>query len=324
MFSLPFIIPPSSEKIQLNNSVFCIGSCFSDNIGHKLQDHKFKVVSNPFGVIYNPYSIFKNFRNLLTDNLDIENYIQQGDIFYHWDTHSDISATTLSLLKEMLKQRANLSKESLTTADWIIITFGTAYAYKYLESDEIVANCHKVPQSNFDRVLLTKMEITKDYFRTVDLIKSLNPNVKIIITVSPVRHVRDGLVNNNLSKSILLQAAHEIVERDQQAHYFPSYEIMIDELRDYRYYKEDMIHPTDQAITYIWEKFTKSYLDENTQNFIQEWQKINRAIHHRPFHPTSDAHQQFLKSTIKKLETLSQQVDVIHEIELLKSQIIDA
>lgn len=322
VFTLPFHIPENPVKIRLKDPIFSIGSCFSDNMGSKLREYKFDIVTNPLGIIYNPYSTFKNLKLILSEGIDPDNFIKTGNIYFHWDTHSAISGTELNNFKALLEDRSRLSRQSLIAAEWLIITFGTIYAYKYKGNDKIVANCHKIPQKEFDRITLTQEEIIEDYQETLELIRTINPNLKVILTVSPVRHVRDGLIESNISKARLISAVHEIVKKDANCYYFPSYEIMIDELRDYRFYKSDMIHPSSQAIDYIWEKFAQVFFNQETLKFIDNWNKILKSLSHRPFHPHSPEHQKFLMSTIKKLEQLESKVDVTEEISFVKNQLI--
>lgn len=322
MFTLPFHIPQNPIKIRLKDPIFSIGSCFADNIGDKLKAHKFDITTNPLGIIYNPYSSFKNLKLILSEGIDPENFIKNGNIYFHWDTHSAISGTDLNTFKVLLEERSRLSRQRLINSEWLIITFGTIFAYRYRSNDKIVANCHKIPQREFERLSLTTEEIKEDYQETLELIRSINPRLKVILTVSPVRHIRDGLVENNISKATLIKAVHEILQEDPNCFYFPSYEIMIDELRDYRFYKSDMIHPSSQAVDYIWNKFAEVFFDQETLNFLEEWRKILKSLSHRPFHPESPEHQKFLASTISKLEKLEEKVDVSEEINLVKQQLI--
>ncbi len=278
---------------------------------------------NPLGVIYNPVSLFKTLRISLEPQIDHHRIIEADQIFYHWDTHSIISADSRDNLIANFNEQLHHTNAFLSKVSTIVISLGTSWVYRHQSGAEIVANCHKVPQKEFSKALLTVHEIVDDYLKTLDLLRTNNPDLNVILTVSPVRHIRDGLVENNLSKSILIQAVQEIVTQDPKASYFPSYEILIDVLRDYRFYKEDMIHPNDQAVDYIWRKFSLSYLDENAQVFILEWEKIARALQHRPFHPHSPAHQSFIKSTLSKLQSLADKVDVEKELKALKNQLID-
>ncbi len=322
MFTLPFHIPPCPTKIRLKDRIFSIGSCFSDHIGSKLRAYKFDVVTNPLGIIYNPYSTFKNLKLILSEGIDPNNFIKNGNIYFHWDTHSTISGTDLNSFKSLLEQRSRLSRQSLLAAEWLIVTFGTIYAYKYRANDQIVANCHKIPQHKFERISLTVEDIKEEYLETLELIRSINPRLQVILTVSPVRHIRDGLIENNISKATLISAVHEIVSKDPDCHYFPSYEIMIDELRDYRFYESDMIHPSSQAIDYIWDKFSQVFFDSETSAFMNNWNKILKSLSHKPFHPQSPEHQKFLTTTIRKLQALENKVDVTEEITFVKQQLI--
>lgn len=320
MFTLPFNIPESSEKVRLKDQVFTIGSCFADNIGSRLRDYKFNVLSNPLGTIYNPYSIFKNIRLLLSEGLDPDNFTKIRDVYFHWDTHSAISGTSLTTFKSLLEDRALESRQSLMGSQWLIITFGTMYVYRNIKANKIVANCHKAPRSDFERLALTSKEIIEDYFETLEVIRSVNPGMKVILTVSPVRHIRDGLIDNNISKATLLQAVKEIVSSDENTTYFPAYELMIDVLRDYRFYKEDMIHPNEQAVQYIWEQFIATYMDNEALKFIDQWTRIRKSLDHRPFHPDSSDHQSFLKNTIKQLQSFESRVDISQELNTLQKQ----
>lgn len=305
----------------MKDPVFAIGSCFSANIGSRLRDFKFDVLSNPLGTIYNPYSIFKNIRLILSEGLDPDNFTNIRGVYYHWDTHSAISGTSADTFKNLLDDRSRESKQSLISSRWMIITLGTMYVYKNLENGKIVANCHKAPKTAFERFALSSVEIIEDYFDTMEVVRSINPDMKVILTVSPVRHVRDGLVENNISKATLLQSVNEIVAKDPNTFYFPAYELMVDVLRDYRFYKEDMIHPNEQAIQYIWDRFVEAFMDEDASKFIAQWARIRKSLEHRPFHPGSSDHQSFLKSTIKQLKTFEDRVDISDELMALQSQI---
>lgn len=322
MFILPFTIQENSEKIPLKDPMFTIGSCFAYEIGAKLAANKFDAVTNPFGTIYNPHSILKNIRSLVAGGLDPENYIKSGDIYYHWDTHGALSGTDLSSLQQLLKDQSHELKDHLLKSNWLIITLGTARVYRYLHTDHIVANCHKVPGREFDHFLLTPSEIVNDYLETIGVLRAVNPKLKVILSVSPVRHVRDGLFENNVSKAVLLQAANEIIKNDEHTFYFPAYELMMDVLRDYRFYESDMIHPTAQAVDYIWERFMETFMDKETRDFVKQWAKIRKALAHRPFHPTSSSHQAFLKATIKQLHDLKSKVDVTSELNDLQKQLV--
>ncbi|MEQ9466488.1 MAG: GSCFA domain-containing protein [Ekhidna sp.] len=313
MFKLNFEIPASSAKINLSDPVLLIGSCFSDEIGEKLKSHKFNAFSNPFGTIYNPHSIFK----VLEGGLNPKDTIESQGVYYHWDAHGSVSGLSETDVSALLVQKNQEMNTFLGNAKWLIIALGTAIVYEY-ENVGIVANCHKIPQSKFTKRFLSQKEIIGQFAR---LHAKFNPNLKIIFTVSPVRHIRDGLVENNRSKAILLDSIHQLVEEYKNVHYFPAYEILIDELRDYRFYAEDMIHPSSQAINYIWDTFSQTYFDSNTRSFLSEWVKVKAALNHRSFQPQSVSHQKFLYNTLEKLTALNEKVDLRVEIEQVKNQL---
>lgn len=321
MFFIDFQINASARKMSLEDRILMMGSCFSENIGEYLKAYKFNVLVNPFGTIYNPVSIFKLLERSLKKEKDYQ-IIKNGDIYYDWNSHSRVSALNRPDLTNILNQKNEETFNTLKTAQWIIISPGTAWVYLLKGSDEIVANCHKVPQKEFDKRLLSVNEIIEGFDSVKSLIDEINKDIQWIFTISPVRHIRDGLVENNRSKSILMNSIHEIVDNHGNCHYFPSYEIVIDQLRDYRFYKEDMVHPGEPAIKYIWKRFIDTYFDETLIDFTKEWKKILHAIHHRSFHPTSPSHQKFIKETISKLERLANKVNTETEIANLKKQLI--
>lgn len=322
MFVLPFHIPPNSESIQLKQSIFSIGSCFADNIGSKLAAHKFDVQINPLGTIYNPYSIFRNLRTLSGEGLDPIHCIQREDIHYHWDAHSALSDIDFDRFQQRLKERSSTIKAELMRCEWLLITVGTAKVYRFNHTDQVVANCHKIPAKEFTQEYLSVENIVSDYESTLKTIRQLNPGIKTILTVSPVRHIRDGLIENNYSKGILLQAVRQIVSNDEHSSYFPAYELMIDVLRDYRFYESDMIHPNAQAIDYIWQRFVETYFDDKMRAFIAKWAQLKKSLDHRPFHPKARAHQAFIRSTIKQLESFGDKIDITAELNQLKKQLV--
>jgi len=315
---LDFPIRPSFKKISLEDSIYLIGSCFSDEIGLKMNSAKFNSISNPFGTVFNPHSIFK----ILSGKIDHNDTIVNDGIHYHWDAHGEISSLTQENLQKLTKQKIYESYQFIQKAKWLFITFGTAWVYRYRKTGEIVANCHKVPNNEFFKELLTIEDIADSFRSFKKDLTSTNPYINIVLTVSPVRHVSDGIVENNRSKARLLESVHDMVDRFENVAYFPAYEIMNDELRDHRFYNEDLIHPTQQAVDYVWDKFTDAYFDDEALAYLKKWKKIKDALNHRPFQPKSTAHQKFLKATLKELESLNKRVDLSTEIKLVKSQLI--
>ncbi|MEO9869518.1 GSCFA domain-containing protein [Ekhidna sp.] len=316
MFKLDFNIPESSNKINLKQPILLIGSCFSDDIGHKLSSCKFDSLSNPFGTIYNPFSIFK----LLSNGAASDNIIENQGVHYHWDAHGVISCLDQQKTINLFNEKKNHTQTFLAKAKWLIVTLGTSMVYE-LTNGEIVANCHKVASSHFKKRFLSQEEIIKQFSLLHSYLSELNSELNIIFTVSPVRHIRDGLIDNNRSKAILIDAIHTISEEYENTCYFPSFEIVLDELRDYRYYATDRIHPSSEAIDYVWERFRASYFDSETETILKDWDKLRTAINHKPFHLASASHQKFLKNTLEKLEQMNEKIDVSVEIEQLRNQL---
>jgi hypothetical protein len=210
----------------------------------------------------------------------------------------------------------------LETTSRILITYGTAWSYSRKDTGEAVANCHKLPQGNFQKRLLNSDEVVESFGLLFNRLRNLNPDISIILTLSPVRHLRDTLELNSVSKAVLRVACHHIAEQFESVEYFPAYEMMMDDLRDYRFYKSDMLHPTEDAEDYIWDKFSEKYFTSETKTFLKEWGSVLAALAHRPFHPASEAHQRFLKETLKKLEGLKSSVDVREEIAAVRGRIV--
>ncbi|MFY0654813.1 MAG: GSCFA domain-containing protein [Cyclobacteriaceae bacterium] len=319
VFRTEIKIPKSAASLGLNDKVLTIGSCFSDVIGSYLSGYKFKAVVNPFGTVYNPISIF----NLLTEEeWNWSRLVEVNDLVFHYDAHSSFCAESNDELKEKLGDLKSQTINKLRSADWLIVTFGTSLVYRLKDTNEIVANCHKIPQSQFEKHALSVKDMLKAFEEFYEEIKVQNPGLKIILTVSPVRHIKDGLVDNAVSKSKLRISCDEIDQQYENVHYFPSYEIMMDDLRDYRFYKPDMIHPNEVAEEYIWQQFQNCYFDDATKKFVQEWGKMKSAISHRPFNVRSAGHQQFLAKTIKDLDRFKAMVDVREEERQLKDQLL--
>ena len=318
------VVPPgeSKDKINLSDKILCIGSCFADMVGRKLGENKFNVNINPYGIAFNPYSIF----NLLDCSIDNRfppphTYLKNQGVFYNYDLHSDFGSLDQGQLKDRIEQTIRKTAGWLSKVNWLILTFGTAIVYQRTDNGETVANCHKMPSDHFDKRFLTDNEIRTGFKRLMDKLKSFNPQVNIILTVSPVRHIKDTLELNAVSKSTLRVACHQLSESFPSVKYFPAYEIMVDDLRDYRFYKRDMIHPSEEAEDYIWKIFGKCYFSAEVNAFIKDWQKIQKSLAHRPFHPHSENHQDFLKKLLMRLHTVNDVVDVSAEIEQVEEQL---
>lgn len=320
MFRTELHIEPSEKKISLDTPVLSVGSCFSDNIGQLLQSYKFDIISNPFGVIFNPISNNKLLRSSIqNDPASTDGYLQNQDIHLHYDFHSQFGSANQGELENTIKSATTKTHIHLKKVKWLIITWGTAIVYERKDTGGIVANCHKVPAAQFGKRVLTQKEIIHDFEQ---LLKSLSPDIQVLLTVSPVRHIKETLELNSVSKSTLRIASHSLVNQHKNVHYFPSYEMMMDDLRDYRFYKSDMLHPTDEAIKYIWGKFAVSYFDQSTLEFVDKWEKIMKAINHKPFNVHSKSHQQFIQNTISEVLRFEDKVDIVNEVNQLKGQLI--
>ena len=322
-FRTPLAIDTVDNKISLKDPLITIGSCFADNIGNKFLQNKFDVLANPYGVIFDPLSLSR----LLSYSLQGEEpapdtYIEVNGVFKNLELHSSFIGLSKEELHLKIKARIKSTGDFIKSAKWLIITFGTAHVYQYKKTGQFVANCHKLPADNYTRALLSVATITDSMEVQLKSLRSINPQINIILTVSPVRHTKDGLAANNLSKSILRVASHELANHAEGIYYYPAYEILIDDLRNYRFYKDDMIHPNDQAIAYTWEHFIQTYADKKTQSFLGKWEKINQALHHRPFNPSHPNHQQFLKKLLDELLSIQAEVNVDKELKVVQEQIV--
>jgi lysophospholipase L1-like esterase len=290
------------NQIDYNANLLLIGSCFSENIYHKLEYFKFRASSNPFGILYNPMAIETLIANVINEKEYAEKDIFELNNSWHcFDAHSNCSANTKEDILTRLNTKISSTKKQLNKASHLIITLGTARVYRHIKSDSIVGNCHKIPQKQFQQELRSVKQIITSLKNSIELVKSQNPSINIIFTVSPIRHLKDGFVENMQSKSHLVAAIHQVIDKRKQVYYFPSYEIMMDDLRDYRFYNEDMIHPNQQAINYIWEQFKLVWINENTTSIMNEVDAIQKGLKHKPFNPNSEKHQLFLKNLQLKI-----------------------
>ncbi|MCP2042013.1 GSCFA domain-containing protein [Pontibacter sp. HSC-36F09] len=325
MFRTELHIPASGLDLSLSSGILTIGSCFAEVIGHRLQENKAQVLVNLFGTIFNPLSVGKLLRASIGGSHPIaDSLVQHNGIWYGYDLHSSLSSTSRETLLERINERLSLTRHTLQQANLLIITLGTAVGYRLQSSGEVVANCHKLPARQFSRELLSFDALRADMQQTLEDLWRFNPALQVLLTVSPVRHIKETIEVNSVSKSILRLLCHELTANNKQAHYFPAFEIMMDDLRDYRFYGRDMVHPTEVAEDYIWDKFVNAYLGEDFRGFLKAWEKMRRAIAHRPFHPESDAHQSFLKTTLQQLQQLADRykLDISEEEKALKQQLV--
>ncbi|MDO8966792.1 GSCFA domain-containing protein [Algoriphagus sp.] len=317
-----FEIQPSPFPIAHKSKILSMGSCFAQTIGQKMLDAKFDVLVNPFGTIFHPLNLSDLLDHaLFNDPLDEEGILEMEGLFLHFSTHSDVVGKTAHELKENYDQRLKLCKTYLEQGTHLILTLGTAWIYEH-ETFGRVANCHKQPQKLFKKSLSKLEDMEMGLWHVLDNFSRVYPNLKIILTVSPVRHIKDGIPENQLSKSMLRVLCANLERRMEAVSYFPAYEIMMDELRDYRFYKTDRIHPTEEAENYIWEKWKSTVFSPETQSKVAEIQKVQLELAHRPFNPESASHQKFLQNLLGKLERLNGEFDFSREIQEIKAKLL--
>ena len=312
-FTTKIPVQKSTFPIDYDSKVMLLGSCFAENMGKKFDYFKFQATTNPFGIIFNAVSLEKLIRRAVENRTFTEN-----DIFFHnelwhcFDVHSELSNSDKDAFLESLNDIIRSTNKQLNDSTHIIITLGTSWVYRNIESNEIVANCHKVPQKQFTKELLSIHQIEESLQSIISLIHSVNPNCNFIFTVSPVRHIKDGFAENTLSKAHLIAAIHKtITNHPSPITYFPAYEIMMDELRDYRFYAEDMLHPSQTAIDYIWIQFFENYISESVFGLMKEICSIQKGLQHRPFNPNTESHQKFLNQLDLKIKAIKNQYPFI-------------
>ncbi|PLX09544.1 MAG: GSCFA domain protein [Marinilabiliales bacterium] len=294
-------------SISHNTLIGFTGSCFAENIGNKLDNLKFKVQVNPLGINYNPLSLGQSIKRIINQNLITENDLfLANDLWNSYDFHSKFSSKNKDEAIEKINDAVLNSHQFLKSADYLFISFGTSYVYK-LKSGNIVSNCNKQADNNFERILLTTEEIVEFWLQLLKEIKEFNPKLKLVFTISPIRHKRDGFIANQLSKSILFVAVNQLKSKFDNVYYFPSYEIMMDELRDYRFYKEDMIHPSELAVDYILERFGDTFFGDETKEINKKISKILAALNHRPFNTDLSNYKEHLENVLHDIEDLERQ-----------------
>ena len=314
-FHLEFTPKSFDTKINHQHKLLLIGSCFTEQIGNKLAHHKFRVLDNPNGILFNPISIAKSLASYINNKQYNDNDLfYQNESWNSWEHHSRFSDPDQQACVDGINASQNSAHEFLRSADWLLITLGSAFVYE-LENKSVVANCHKVPTDKFNKRLLSLDEVASELKQMQEELISFNPSLKIIYTISPVRHLRDGFVENNRSKATLHLAVQQLTQR-VNTFYFPAYELVMDDLRDYRFYAEDMVHPNYAATNYVWKKFIATCIDEPSQDLMKEINSINAAKSHKPFNPASEQHKKFLQinlERVKKMEAQFPHIDFAEE-----------
>lgn len=306
-------IGPLAEKLDYDSRILMLGSCFAENIGEKLKYYRFATELNPCGIVYNPMSV-ANVLKLIAEDYRFqeedlwENAGKWVSLYHHGSFSSEDKQVCLSRINGRLKKAA----EGLRHARLLLITFGTSWVYRHKASDSIVANCHRFPSADFERYRLSPGEIVREYKALIARLREICPHLKVVFTVSPIRHWKDGAHGNQLSKAVLLLAVEELVQQIPEVYYFPSYEIVMDELRDYRFYGEDMLHLSSQAVEYIWERFRDTWISPSVEALMKRIDKLNKKLAHRPFAPQSEEYEIFrqqIRQEIEALKEINQNID---------------
>jgi hypothetical protein len=317
-------IPALPQPITYRDSILLIGSCFTENMSERLAAHKFRVLSNPHGILFNPLSVAQS----LDSYIDNKQYTETdlfplNELWNSWDHHTRFSHIDKAAALQGINHSQAEASKFIKDAGWVIITLGSAFQYYLQDSGKHVANNHRAPAQWFEKRLLDIDTIVNTLWATLEKIIATNPGVQILFTISPVRHIRDGVIDNNRSKARLIEAVHQLCAKFQQAHYFPAYELVIDILRDYRYYDIDFVHPNYLATSFVWEQFVNSCIDPATKQLMKEVQELSTARNHRPRFPETEGHRKFMESYAAKAQTLAGQhpyLDLHEEIAYFSSR----
>ncbi|TDH28864.1 GSCFA domain-containing protein [Segetibacter sp. 3557_3] len=305
-FMLDVNIKEPSNKINYQDGILIVGSCFTEHIGGRLLDYKFRVLQNPSGILFDPLSVCSSLNAYLTNEpLDGSELYYLNELWHSWDHHSSFSGQNKEDVVACINETRAVAHKFITRASWIIITLGSSFHYRLKESGKRVANCHRAPAQLFTKEMIGISETTECLQTTIANLKKVNPAINILLTVSPVRHIRDGVVENNRSKARLIESVHDLVENNSNLHYFPAYEIMVDVLRDYRFYDIDLVHPNYAGTEYVFEQFRDHFIDPASVAVMEKIKQVTTGCKHRPFQPNTMAHRAFLSNTMSKLKEIS-------------------
>lgn len=305
-------IPASAFPVDYSSRILLTGSCFTEHIGAQLQQHKFVTLANPTGIVFDALSAARHLLQIAENTpVSAADFFQHNGMRNHWNFHSDFSHTDNKIAAQYLNESIAGAHHFLQTATHLVITIGTAWFYRLNENGNAVANCHKVPQTAFTKNLCSVAEITAQLQAALDAVLVLNPQLKIIFTVSPVRYLRDGMTENNRGKARVLDAVHTLCETNKACTYFPAYELVTDVLRDYRWFAADFAHPTPQAAQYVFERFTAAYMHSSTQEQMKQVLQVTTAMQHRPRFAGTAAHAQFKKQMLEKVQVLATRLPLL-------------
>src|SRR5450755_3161944 len=311
-FFLPIQITAPAERIRYPQKILLSGSCFTEHIGHHMMEMKFDTLQNPNGILFDPLSVANSLISYLKPDLySFEDLFFHNELWQSWKHHGLFSDTD----QQNVLSKINLSQQAahsfLKQADWLIVTLGSAFAYFLNEQNKSVANCHRAPAGWFTKKLLGVEEMPAVLDEAMHRLFDLNPNLQIVFTISPVRHIRDGVIENNRSKARLIEVAHQLVSKFNRTYYFPAYELVIDVLRDYRFYDKDLVHPNYMATNYVVENFMDHYMHPDTRLLAEEIRKLRVSYKHRALHPDTGAHRHFLQEQYEKTLELSEKYPFI-------------
>jgi len=312
-FRTTFKISPFAFDLSYQDRILSIGSCFAENIGNKLAENKFQTLLNPFGILYNPSSVAQALERILkNEKIEEKDILQHNDLWHSRLHHTRFSQADKGVFLENINANLKESNAFLKKTNRLLITLGTAFVWEEKETGNVVANCHKRPQKLFTRRRLSLVKIKENLVTVLREIKSQNADLQVIMTVSPVRHTNDGFIENQRSKAALILAIDEICQEESFIHYFPAYELVQDDLRDYRFYAKDMLHPNEVAVDYVWGHFQETLFNEKTAKIFREIKKLKAMAAHRPFQMESPAHQTFLKSNLQRIVDLEKRYDFLN------------
>lgn len=298
-------LEPGGSLIDHRSKILLIGSCFSEHISDKLKFSGFDVFENPHGILFHPLAIERAVSDCLQQTqYKQEDLVFNGEVWTSLNHHGRFNNPDPQVVLDSINASIREAHIFLSSASHLVLTLGTSWAYRHIEKESLVANCHKIPQKEFKKELLSYEEILASLERTVSRVRKVNPEVDIILTVSPVRHTKDGMVENTLSKARLHESVHQLTAEKDDVSYFPAYELMMDDLRDYRFYKSDLIHPNETAVEYIWERFIESWVDPSASQLMQEAQSIHRALKHKPLQASSGKHREFQEKIERQIREL--------------------
>ena len=298
--------------IDYNSRLMMLGSCFAENMGSKFSYYKFDVDVNPCGIIYNPLSV-ANVLRLIVEGKQFEksDLRQVGGKWVSLYHHGAFSSTDPDECLRRINDRLTKATGELRTLDLLVITWGTAWVYRYTRENIVVSNCHKIPSQEFERSRLSVEDIVKEYLMLIGRLREINPGLRILFTVSPIRHWKDGAHGNQLSKATLLLAIDRLREELQHVYYFPAYEIVLDELRDYRFYADDMLHMSGFTVDYIWERFLDSFISPEVLGLMNQIGRVNKGVAHRPFDPQSEEYHRLVKKMLAEIAMISRSYPMI-------------